>query len=501
MIRKTSRILCLIALVSAVTLLAQHPTPAPDHKKVPEVDYGAGPKSPSIDNYYLEGDPSTFIPDEFMSNPGDEVDPTKLKGYHLPPILKWVKIVGKRTIQAGEDIKLEAQAEAPVAIQQWQLYYQGPHGRASALRANFTPRKDNPWLHDGVVKTSKWAEPGIYIVYDGELNTELGHSKAYFAPMHPAIHGLEFEVLPNPNMDLTPPELVGIWIGDTETADNGKTFDVKDVIPVRMKAKDNLSGVKDVTLRISGPDNKYVEVKLQPFFARPGEFIGSFRINPFNVGGEYIARTLSIVDEAGNRKEIFAPTNKLLQAVKFNITQDPKRVDKVAPRLISVAFDKMTAKMGDEIKISAIAVDDNAGVGDVFVDVAASPSFIDKKRVRLSAKARPVLIKPGFDIQDNVFEGSFKTHLLDEPGDWIVTRVFVRDNANNYTDVRATENGDLAAVKVVLGESGSVAPSTSPSAATGAPAGPPKIRRVDMTPPHPPRGPCLNCHEPSKEKL
>ena len=496
MITKLFKIPAMIALVSAVTILAQHPTPDPDHKKVPSVDYGPGPKSPSIDNYYLDGAPDTFIPDEFMSNPGGEVDPTKLRGYHFPPILKWVKITGKRTIKAGEEVKLEAQAEAPVSIQPWQLYYQGPHGRASALRANFIPRKDNPWLHDGTIRTTKWAEPGIYIVYDGELNTELGHSKAYFAPMHPAIRGLEFEVLPNPDMDITPPQLLNIWIGDTETPENGKVFDIKDLIPVRVKAKDNLSGVIDVTLRMSGPDNKYIEVKLQPFFARPGEFVGYFRINPWNVGGEYVARTLSIGDQAGNRKELFAPTNKMLQAVKFNVTQDPKKVDKTPPRLISVSFDKSTGKMGDEIRITAIGVDDMAGVGDVYVDVAASPSFIDKKRVHLAAKARPVLIKPGFDIQDNVYEGTFKTHALDEPGDWIVTRVFVRDNANNYTDVRATENGDLAAVKVVLGDVGALTPATTSNPNTNAAAGPPKIRRVDMIPPHPPRGPCLNCHEP-----
>lgn len=490
--------LCLIALLSTLALRAQHPTPDPQHKKVPEIDYGAGPKSPSIDNYYVSGDPGTFIPDEFMSNPGGEVDPTKLKGYHLPPILRWVKIKGKKVINAGEEVHLEAQAEAPVVIQRWFLAYQGPHGRDSALRASFNPRKDNPWLHDGVIKTSKWQEPGIYVVYDGELNTELGHSKAYFAPMHPAVRGLEFEVLPNPNADITPPELLNVWIGETETVENGRTFDIKDIIPVRVTAKDNLSGPDDVTLRMSGPDNKYVEVKLQPLFARPGEFIGYFKINQWNVGGEYIARTLSIGDKAGNKKELFAPTNKKLQAVKFNITQDPKKIDKTPPRLISVSFDKQTNKLGEETKITAIAFDDMSGVGDVYVDVASSPSFIDKKRIKLSPKAKPPMIKPGFDIQDNVYEGTFKPHAMDEPGDWIITRVFVRDNADNYLDVRATENGDLAAIKVVYGDSGAERPAVT-SNAGGDAAAPPatgKIRRVDMTPPHPPRGPCLNCHEP-----
>ncbi|MBI4474796.1 MAG: hypothetical protein HY646_19145 [Acidobacteria bacterium] len=486
-----------LLFLGAVTLLAQHPTPDPQRKTVPAVDYGPLPKSPSIDNYYLDGDPAGFIPDEFMSNPGGEVDPTKLKGYHLPPILRWAKVKGKRIINAGEEIKLEAQAESPVKIQPWFLLYQGPHGRRTTFRATFTPRADNPWLHDGVVRTTKWSEPGIYIVYDGELNSELGHSKAYFPGLHPEIKGLEFEILPNPDADIEAPKLVNIFIGEGDTPENGKTFDVKDTIPVRATVTDDRSGPKDLTLRLSGPDNKYIEVKLQPLYSRQGEYIGFFKINPWSVGGEYLARTLTIVDNAGNRREIFAPTNKLLQAVKFSINQDAKNVDKTIPRLISVSFDKATAKMTDEIKITAIAFDGMSGVGDVYVDVAASPSFIDKKRIKLSPKPKPPIIKPGFDVDDNVYEGTFKTNQLDEPGDWIVTRVFVRDRANNYLDVRATEHSDLASVKVVYAD-GSAPPASSSAPATAAPAGEAskKIPRVNMTPPHPPRGPCLNCHDP-----
>jgi hypothetical protein len=145
-------------------------------------------------------------------------------------------------------------------------------------------------------------------------------------------------------------------------------------------------------------------------------------------------------------------------------------------------------------------VDDHSGIGDIWVDVGASPSWIDKKRVRLKAKEGRPLIKPGFDVKQNLYEGSFKTHKLDEPGDWVVSRVFVRDNANNYLDVRAVESPDLQSVKVVYSESGGAGPrpaTTSQQTQTNPPpAGQTKIRRVDMIPPHPPRGSCLNCHEP-----
>jgi hypothetical protein len=156
--------------------------------------------------------------------------------------------------------------------------------------------------------------------------------------------------------------------------------------------------------------------------------------------------------------------------------------------------------MEDETNIVAIAVDDHSGIGDIWVDVGASPSWIDKKRIRLTPKSGRPLIKPGFDVKQNVYEGSFKTHKLDEPGDWVVSRVFVRDKANNYLDVRAAESPDLRTVKVVYG--GAATAQSQPavrSATTQAgpqTGGPAKIRRVDMIPPHPPRGTCLNCHEP-----
>jgi len=495
---KILKTFALTLVLTVVTLVAQHPTMDPKTKDVPSVDYQEGPKVPTIDDYYLQGDPSQYIPDEFMSNPSGEVDPRDLKGYHFPPQLKWVKVVSDRQVKAGGTIRLEAQAENPVPTQRWWIAYQNQFGRRSSYRANFRPREDNPWLFDGTVQIDEWAEPGVYVVYDGELNSEIGHSKAFFPPMHPAMLGLEFEILPNSNVDVMYPDLVDLYIGEDENM-NGATFDIEDMIPVRAKLFDNKSGASEVILRLSGPDNKYVELNLARRFNYPGEFVGYFQINQWSVGGEYVARTIQIKDKAGNQKDLFSSTNELLAATKFNIRQDPAKIDKVPPKLISVAFDRATAGMEDETKIVAIAVDDHSGIGDIWVDVGASPSWIDKKRVRLTPKSGRTLIKPGFDVKQNIYEGSFKTHKLDEPGDWVVSRVFVRDNANNYLDVRADASPDLRTVKVVYGgEATGGGPSTAPSAQIQAnpQAGPAKIRRVDMIPPHPPRGSCLNCHEP-----
>jgi len=56
-LRRAFKIIAVLGLTGVITVAAQHPTPDPQHKTVPAIDYGPMPKSPSIDHYYLDGDP------------------------------------------------------------------------------------------------------------------------------------------------------------------------------------------------------------------------------------------------------------------------------------------------------------------------------------------------------------------------------------------------------------------------------------------------------------
>ncbi|MBI4471218.1 MAG: hypothetical protein HY646_01025, partial [Acidobacteria bacterium] len=129
------------------------------------------------------------------------------------------------------------------------------------------------------------------------------------------------------------------------------------------------------------------------------------------------------------------------------------------------------------------------------------PNLLDKRRVQLRPTAKPpIMIKPAFDVQSNTFEGALKIDPLDEPGDWTVTRVVATDFANNYMNVTAEESKEVASLRVSFASMKAPARAT-PSAPAAKPetAGTaPKLRRVDMIPPHPPRGACLNCHEPEE---
>ena len=193
---------------------------------------------------------------------------------------------------------------------------------------------------------------------------------------------------------------------------------------------------------------------------------------------------------------------------------------------------------GTEIKIVGIFADDMSGVGNVAVSVHEEDS-ISKFRVQLKPRPKPsVMIKPGFDVQQNVWEGSFKLMAYHQPGHWRIERVLMRDNANNYSDYRHIQDMNVGTMKMyfvptnpnaVKGSMSSRfedAPGYVPGSETGSrnpwstmPRDPQasspasgssgsgnteynvspaekKVRRVDMIPPHPPRGACLNCHEP-----
>jgi hypothetical protein len=480
--------------------------PAPADIPGPAAPDWGTPQAPGPDNYYLDGDPATWWPDEFRSNPDPNIKLEDLKGYHFPPIFRWVT-VDKRIVKPGDTITAEALVEDPTEVLPWAISFEGPQGRRTTMNLRFTPRKDNKSMFDGKLTIPKWAEPGIYYPYSTAINSTLGHSKGYFPEYLPGMKDLVFEVQPNPDADVMPPVVQDYGIGRPgESTSDGvaQTYTVDDSIMVWSKVTDNKSGIANVIVRILSPREKFKEITLRPWMGKPDYYVGYFKIPKHYEGGEYYTTTLWATDKAGKSRYHFFKTHQKLNAARFTLEQPEEIVDSQAPELITVWLDKQEGKLGDEVKVSVIMSDDMSGIGDIALSFAAYPSFADKRRIHLKkVPPRDVLQKAGFNIEENLWEGTFKTHRLDEPGDWKLTRVLARDNADNQLDMRRSEFPDLLLVGLnfeggVRNLGGSQVSSTA--AATQQVAGSqgqaPKIRRIDMTPPHPPRGACLNCHEP-----
>ncbi len=468
-------------------------------------EYGK-PLAPNQDIYYLDEPREEWIPDEFLSNPDPVVDPKTLKGYHLPPFLHKVKVLNPE-VKAGDTVRFEAMVEDVVGVNPWPIGFQGPQGRRTSFTVRMRPSSDNPFLHEGSFRIHEWTEPGLYFMYTlGVIANELGHSKAYFQDYHPGLKDVYFTVLPNPKADVMPPVLEEVRIGEKDRAsDEVPSFDISQAIPIYVRATDNISGVASIKVRLINSLERYSELTLLPTFEEEDWYVGYVNIPKHYVGGPYRVMSMWIGDRAGQQVFMFGNTHPLLKTARFNVIQDPAQADTVPPRLITVTVDRKQAALGSQIQVTAVAVDDLSGVGTLVIDFAAMPSYIDKRRVHMNAVARPEIIqKSGFNIDANTYVGSFRTHVMDEPGEWHVVRVMARDNADNLLDMREYEYPLLANVKIdftggvnpAAGEGRMTQTSVGAAGAATQSAAPGRVRRVDMIPPHPPRGACLNCHVP-----
>lgn len=501
------------------------------------------PKAPSTDTYYIDGRPfEEMPPDEFISNPDSEFDWHTLKAWHIAPILKSVKIIGNRVVRPGDTVTLEAEVADPTGTTSGAtLSYYGPQGRRTTLTASFRPIAPGSGTLRATLTIPRMAEPGIYRHIRFGPSNEVRSSKAYFSDYHPAMRGqpLEIQVLPSENVDVIPPEMHWVKIGSVDaTGDKVFSAPISDPIPIFAQVSDNKSGVNRVNVRFNKlGTNKFQDVDLKPLFGQKDIYVGYLTLPAWWDGGEYQMTTFGVEDKNTQDYKYYFSTNPWLAKAKFNIIQDPKNVDSTPPKLVSIWVESESGTMGQPVTVSAIIVDDKSGVGTVSAVFQAVPSYQNNARVILRKIPKAdVIQKSGFNTETNLYQGQLTTGIWQEPGRWQLMRIVARDNADNFLDMLPENHPEFAAVAVNFGggqrlrekmlaaKAGNATNFTSsvlgaapaPGAAANAPsaAGAPtgarpaqpgavqvdangnKLRRVDMTPPHPPRGACLNCHEP-----
>ncbi len=494
-------------VIFGVAALAQQPAQKIENQKQEEMPLQfrqSHERAPHTDDYYLDTPEGDRVPDEFfVFRRLNQLRTSDMEGYHLPPLLLEVNVLNaNRKVKAGEEVKFSAVLSDPTEITPFSLGFDGPLGRrtdpawTSARFTRVSENKAGKQMFQGVLKVSKYAPAGKYLPKFVITANSLGHTKAYFADWHPSVKDVWFEVEENKDVDLEAPYLRSFELGP-------KKATITDPISITVHADDNRSGIGEIVVTIQSPSNKYIDVPLMRAFNNPKVWKAYFRLNPWYEEGEYVVKKAYVNDVAGNVRYYFNSSDDVLKDAQFVVNPNDK-ADVTSPELIAISFDKEAAKQGDEVKVRALASDDRSGVEHLVV-FFISPNLLDKRRIQLRPVPKPpVMIKPAFDVLDNVFEGILKIDPLDETGPWTVTRVVATDYANNYLDISAEESEDLASLKVTFSKTAK-GPSTSmttPAATTAAPAaaGPApdkgKIRRVDMIPPHPPRGACLNCHEP-----
>jgi hypothetical protein len=482
---------------------------------------GVPAKAPTTDTYYYDRAVEDMLPDEFMSNPDAEFDWNTLKAWHVPPLLKSVRIIGPRRVEAGATIQYEAEVADPTATTTAAyLRYYGPKGRRSSPQATFKPIAEGSMFLRGTLKIPEHAEPGVYRHIRFGITNAVRSAKAYFSDYHPAMRGqpLEVEVLPNPNVDVIPPTMHWLRLGAMDRTDDSLiTQPIGRAIPIYAHVTDNLSGVETVKLRMNKRDvNKFQEFELKPLMGQEDVYVGYLNVPKWWESGVYQVTTVTLEDKAGMQVYHYFATNEMVGHARVRLENDPEMVDTTVPQLISVWLDSETGTMGEPVTVSAIVIDDKSGVGTASAVFQSVPSYQNNTRVVLRKVQNPdVIMKSGFDTDLNLYRGELVTSVWQEPGRWQLMRFVARDNADNFLDMLPTQHPEFQGVAVEFGGgmrlrekilavisdgagAGTLDTMSLPAAAAPAaqPAEPGKIRRIDMIPPHPPRGACLNCHEP-----
>lgn len=477
-------------------------------------------KAPFYDDtpYYDKLDPGERKADQFTWFRDDQIFKSKdLIGNTSSPVLIGDVICYNHYVKAGDIVRFTAIVDDASIVPPTTLGFEKPRGRDSSsdMSARFVNTTNRPGIQvlRGELKVSPWAESGFYKPNFMDLTTEMGMTKSY---MHDTNGGkfknAWFWVAPNPNADTEHPRITHFSLFDPNQTPKAKTIDSNEPISIYLKAEDNRSGVVKAEVYMEGPagprsQRKHIIVLLEKT-EDPTTFVASFKLNPWYASGEYYLNTVVIQDAAGNYTNVFG-TDDLLKSARFKVVNE--KPDVKTPELVNFTVSTRTARIGEEVQIRAIVTDDRSGVDNVIVRFY-SPHWIHSKRVFLKRPPKAsVTIKQGMDVETNVFEGVLKLDPLNEPGEWRLSRLSANDNANNYLnleyesyppfkDFKITFKSDrkpgpvIGELLNITGGVGNIGPVTAPTAAVA--AQPAKIRRVDMIPPHPPRGACLNCHEP-----
>lgn len=393
--------------------------------------------------------PEQRVPEVFQHfDPREQIKQGQLLGSQLPPVVLEYKILTKE-VKPGDEVRAVARLSAVNKPRPFSsLFTHLEYGRSrAAVYLNFEPTKKDPNTFLGRGALPKYVAPGRYIIGDTIIGDENGHRKAYWPDWNPVLQEpdgspIGFVVTDNVNADITPPTLKKLELVE-------KRAKVGDNIHLNVWLEDDKSGPSEVQAYWISPSHaQSLRADLVQVQNQPGLFKSSFQIPEWYEGGDWTLLSLKISDKATNEKNLFAVSVPMLQQITVNIEQDPAKVDKEPPRLLALQLSHDELPRDKELSITLLAEDDLSGVKEAYVSFL-SPYGADFNRVTLTNDS-PNLRRRSAGQQVNVFRGTLKLKPTQEPGKWIVSRVNLGDNANNYRNYNPRRDRIVSALNVLF---------------------------------------------------
>lgn len=187
----------------------------------------------------------------------------------------------------------------------------------------------------------------------------------------------------SPWQDITPPELIEISLDLLEVDVSDEDGD----ITVTARVTDDLSGVKEVSLRFtnltSGQETRtFLRPDLLDGLITDGEYVGHLRFPRFSKAGMWHLEQVTLVDNVENRKE-YAQQELALLGLSPSIEVTTTEEDLTAPELVDLSIDSIyysdKPDPSTSVEFTVWATDDLSGVRSVMLSLE-SPWHREKGR-------------------------------------------------------------------------------------------------------------------------
>ena len=423
----------------ATTATSETPSAGKDtEKKAPPIppnlrpnEYGVLPSS-ALNDGGMDIPVEMRVPEQYQyRRPDLQLTEGMLSGKQLPPVLTEFRVLTKK-LKPGDDVRVLAKVISPYneASQFTSLFYNQDLGRAAELYVNFRPDKKDKTLFRGIGKVTKYAAPGRYVVGTTIIPDAVGDRKAYWADFHKPMQEEDgspagFDVSENPEADTEGPVMTSVDV-ETKQVKAGEGL-----VYYTLVTEDDRSGpIEAEGVWVSPTGYQIIRNTMVMRGDKPGTFKGAFQIPEWYEGGAWRLQQVAIKDDATNVRYYFDATEPMLKGKALTVLQDPKRVDKTAPKLLALQLSHREATPDDTVTVTALVEDDLSGVESIqgyFVSANGADA------IRLQLKMSNVdLNRPSKIPEPTVWTGTIRVKDTMEMGTWRVARLGISDRARNY---------------------------------------------------------------------
>ena len=216
-------------------------------------------------------------------------------------------------------------------------------------------------------------------------------------------------IVKNDNSDVTPPTLdLNNSYADKESVNLG------DSININLKASDNLSGVKFVSITYKTPISNEDYTMYMSYDESTGMYINNINIDTSTEPGEWCVSFIKMIDNANNSSSLYSYDYNF-DKLNFTVNNDQYTSNELGVDLKSITLDKTTAIPGETITVSAKII------GDPTIIRYFSLSYINSLTDSYAS------IEMKYDYNSNTFTGEYYIDEYTSDGDWVLNYISISD--------------------------------------------------------------------------